>query len=214
MARLETSVRYQRFALASKLSEWLETQLQIIPITLWEDNLALITPNTVYKVSNTRVRFWNGAKKLTTSPNSVISVIQDDKLKGITMEEPSEVPQEDELTVVVPFVKTVEKVQQYPLCVHCSRKLLQATASVLVKCDRCKHTMVLANCNKRMSVHFTVQGQDESDVTVTAFEQTLKAVIPRVGEMSEEQLTEHLLLLNNVTIKYSSSTLIVSTIEL
>ena len=74
--------------------------------------------------------------------------------------------------------------------------------------------MVLANCNKRMSVHFTVQGQDESNATVTAFEQTLKAVIPRVGEMSEEQLTEHLLLLNNVTIKHSSSTLIVSTIEL
>ena len=158
------------------------------------------------------MRFWNGAKKLTTSPNSVISAIQDDKFKGITMEEPSEGPQEDELTVVVPFVKTLEKVQQYPLCVHCSRKLLQATASVI--CDRCKHTTVLANCNKRMSVHFTVQGQDESDVTVTVFEQTLKAVIPRVGEMSEEQLTEHLLLLNNVTIKYSSSTLIVSTIEL
>ena len=207
-------MRYQRFALASKLSEWLETQLQIIPITLWEDNLALITLNTVYKVTNTRVRFWNGAKKLTTSPNSVISVIQDDKLKGITLEEPSEVPQEDELTVVVPPIKTVEKVQQYPLCVYFSRKLLQATASVLVKCDRCKHTMVLANCNKRMSVHFTVQGQDESNVTVTAFEQTLKAVIPRVEEMSEEQLTEHLLLLNNVSIKHSSSTLIVSTIEL
>ena len=79
------------------------------------------------------MRFWNGAKKLTTSPNSVISVNQDDKLKGITMEEPSEVPQEDESTVVVPFIKTVEKVQQYPLCVHCSRKLLEA--SVLVKCD-------------------------------------------------------------------------------
>ena len=129
------------------------------------------------------------------------------------MEEPSEVPLEDELTVVVPFIKTVEKLQQYHLCVHCLRKLLQATASVLVKCDRCKHTTVLANCKKRMSVHFTVQGQDESDITVTAFEQTLKTVIPKVGEMSEEQLTEHLLLLHNI-IKYGSSTLIVSAVEL
>ena len=180
-----------------------------IPISLWEENLTLITPPTIYKITNTPVRLWNGAKKLTTSPNSMISAIQDDKLKGITMEEPSDVPQEDELTVVVPFVKTVKKVQQYPLCVHYSRKLLQATATVLVKCDRCKHTMVLANCNKRMSVHFTVQGQDESDVTVIAFEQTLKTIIPRVGEMSGEQLTEHLLLLNKVTIKYSSSTLCV-----
>ena len=74
--------------------------------------------------------------------------------------------------------------------------------------------MVLANCNKRMSVHFTVQGQDESDVIFSAFEQTLKTVVPRVGEMSEEQLTEHLLLLHNITIKYSSSTLIVSAVGL
>ena len=44
-----------------------------------------------------------------------------------------------------------------------------------------------------MSVHFTVQGQDESDVIFSAFEQTLKTVVPRVGKMSEEQLTEHLL---------------------
>ena len=154
-----------------------------IPISLWEDNLALITTDAVYKITNIRVRFWNGAKKLTTSPNSVISAIQDEKLKSITMEEPSEVPQEDELIVVVPFIKTVEKVQQYPLCIHCSRKLLQATASLLLKCDRCKHTMVLAYCNKRMSVHFTVQGQDESDVIATAFEQTLKTFVPRVGEM-------------------------------
>ena len=65
-----------------------------------------------------------------------------------------------------------------------------------------------------MSVHFTVQGQDESDVIFSAFEQTLKTVVPRVGEMSEEQLTEHLLLLHNITIKYSSSTLIVSAVGL
>ena len=40
--------------------------------------------------------------------------------------------------------------------------------------------MVLANCNKRMSV----QGQDESDVIVTAFEHTLKTVVPRVGHFT------------------------------
>ena len=58
-----------------------------------------------------------------------------------------------------------------------------------------------------MSVHFTVQGQDESDVIAIALEQTLKTVVPRVEEMSEEQSTEHLLLLNIITIEYSSSTL-------
>ena len=65
-----------------------------------------------------------------------------------------------------------------------------------------------------MSVHVTVQGQDESDVIFSAFEQTLKTVVPRVGKMSEEQLPEHLLLLHNITIKCSSSTLIVSAVGL
>ena len=60
-----------------------------VPISLWVDNLTLITPATIYKITNTCVRFWNGAKKLTKSPNSVFSAIQDDKLKGITMEDPS-----------------------------------------------------------------------------------------------------------------------------
>ena len=59
-----------------------------------------------------------------------------------------------------------------------------------------------------------MQGQDEIDVIVTAFEQTLKTVVPRVGEMLEEQLTEQLLLLNNITIRYSSLTHIVSAVEL
>ena len=67
---------------------------------------------------------------------------------------------------------------------------------------------------KEFFVHFSVQGQDESDVIVTAFEQTLKTVVPRVGEMLEEQLTEQLLLLNNITIRYSSLTHIVSAVEL
>ena len=39
-----------------------------ITISLSEDNLALITTAAVYKITNIRVRFWNGAKKLTTSP--------------------------------------------------------------------------------------------------------------------------------------------------
>ena len=39
-----------------------------ITISLSEDNLALITTAAVYKITNIRVRFWNGAKKLTTCP--------------------------------------------------------------------------------------------------------------------------------------------------
>ena len=84
------------------------------PISLLEDNLTLINPATIYKITNTCVHFWNGAKKLTTSPNSIISSIQDDKLKGITKEEPSEVPQEDELTVVVPLVKNCREGSAIP----------------------------------------------------------------------------------------------------
>ena len=42
-----------------------------IPISLREDNLALTTTATVYKITNIRVRFWNGAKKLVKIPSSL-----------------------------------------------------------------------------------------------------------------------------------------------
>ena len=120
-------MKYQRFILANSLQMAEGTIADLtgnIPISLWEDNRVNYHSRSLQD-TNICVRFWNGAKKLTTSPNSVISAIQDEKLKSITMEEPSEVPQEDELTVAVPFIKTVEKVQQYPLCIHCGSFQLQ-----------------------------------------------------------------------------------------
>ena len=114
----------------------------------------------------------------------------------------------NESTLVVPFIKSVEKVEVYSVCLQCSKKLLQATASLIVKCDRCKHSMILSNCQKRISVHFTVESQDVT--TLTVFENILRSVIPEMGEISEEELIERLLLLNNVRITYNSVTLIVS----
>ena len=51
-----------------------------ICICLWEGNLSLIKTGTVSKISNACVRLWNGVKRLTTTPSSLISGVKDDKL--------------------------------------------------------------------------------------------------------------------------------------
>ena len=52
---------------------------------------------------------------------------------------------------------------------------------------RSLHSMVLTNCQKRKSVHFTVEKQESEDVTLTVFEQTLKSVIPMVAECQKNR---------------------------
>ena len=181
-----------------------------IKISMFEENIASVRQGSIYKILNSRVRCWNGAKKLTTTPTSIISQTEDETLKEMAIEDVL-TEENDESTLVVPFIKSVEKVEVYSVCLQCSKKLLQATASLIVKCDRCKHSMILSNCQKRISVHFTVESQDVT--TLTVFENILRSVIPEMGEISEEELIERLLLLNNVRITYNSVTLIVSCIE-
>lgn len=125
-----------------------------IKISMFEENIASVRQGSIYKILNSRVRCWNGAKKLTTTPTSIISQTEDETLKEMAIEDVL-TEENDESTLVVPFIKSVEKVEVYSVCLQCSRKLLQATASLIVKCDRCKHSMILSNCQKRISVHFT-----------------------------------------------------------
>ena len=55
-----------------------------IKVTLWEDNIRLVKKGTIYKLTNTRVRFWN-CMKLTATPTSVISETTDEKLEEIVI---------------------------------------------------------------------------------------------------------------------------------
>lgn len=185
-----------------------------IKISMFEENIASIKQGGIYKILNSRVRCRNGVKKLSTTPSSIISQTEDEELTKMAIEDilAEDNEESSQLILVVPFIKSVESVEVYSVCVHCSRKLLQATASLIVKCDRCNHSMVLSNCQKKMIVHFTVESQDVTSLTV--FENVLGSVIPDMGEISEEEVIERLLLFHHVIIEYNPVTLIVSHIEL
>ncbi|CAB4001991.1 Hypothetical predicted protein [Paramuricea clavata] len=182
-----------------------------IDVSLFEENIASVKSGSVYMMRNLRVRVWKNVKKLTTTPSSIIVETENTEIAEIDVDVTSE-HDETELTVVVPFITSVEQIELYRICVQCSKKLLQATASLIVKCDRCTHSMVLSNCEKKMSAHITVA--NNNPVTLMVLDHNLRSLISNMDEMSEEQIIETLLLLNNVSIKYDPVTLIVSEIKL
>ena len=51
-------------------------------------------------------------------------------------------------------------------------------------------------------------------VTLTAFEDSLSSAIPKVRELSKEEITEQLLSLNDLKVRYNATTRIVFDIEL
>ena len=118
------------------------------------------------------------------------------------------------MTLNVPSFKTVEKVETLCHCLNCAKKLIQATASVLVQCDKCGHSMLMAKCKKSKCARVLVEIGD-STLHLVAFESTLQAIVPGdFGSFTENQLLEFLLLCKDFKLTYDPDSLFINDIVL
>ena len=65
------------------------------------------------------------------------------------------------LTVSIPNVHTIEKVETFVPCVNCTKRILKGTSSTVVHCDWRGHTMKIFNCPQyvcaKLVIHFNGQ---------------------------------------------------------
>ena len=113
----------------------------------------------------------------------------------------------------MPYIYCVEQVKSYYQCVNCSRRLLQVTgASKICRRDRCGYTMRAANCEIQMCAKLVIKPKDdEQPVHLTAFENALKTALKcDVACLSEEEIAERLLLLDELTVSYNPRSMIIT----
>lgn len=113
-------------------------------------------------------------------------------------------------TIVVTNIHSVEAVQAYLFCLNCSKRLLQASACNIMRCDKCRFTMRTVDCTKKNCVKLVFQIEDSQQLHLTAFQETLEPLIPNITTLSEMDIAEALLLLNNLKVSYSSDTSMIS----
>ena len=112
-------------------------------------------------------------------------------------------------TRVIPRFQCVEKVETYLQCMKCSRKILQAMGTSVVRCDRCGFSMRTVDCPVHRFASVVLEATDGNPVHVTVFNDVLEKLVPNCKDRSDAEVAEMLLLTENITITYDSDTSIV-----
>ena len=177
-----------------------------ITVNLWAELTQEVETGKVYRIAPIQVRSWNGIKKLSTTPNSVITSVSDQaELTNLPIPEPTPDSEQSANGILnVPSIHSVHSVETFVHCINCGRRLLQATAAKFIQCQRCSAYMRTANCSKKLCARIVVQS-DDTLLHLTAFEDVLKEVFPDLATMSEASLAELILEMESVTITYDTT---------
>lgn len=189
-----------------------------IVVDIWEQHIPMIENGKVYRIAPVQVRSWAGKKKLSTTVRSIVTEIADDTLsKVFVSEEDLNTVDFNEVTVKVSNIHSVQAVETFIHCLnkYCSRRLLQPSAGKIVHCDRCGYTMRSSNCTKQVCAKIVIQLESGEQVNLTAFQSVLNRIFEgEISSLSETDVAEKLLLLEELTIRYNSDTQIITELQL
>ncbi len=180
-----------------------------ILIDLWEDQIKLVEPGSVYRLTNLQVRVWAGEKKLSSTKESLFTSIANKDLQDVSVLQ-ADVQSDVIKAITVPYIDLVKKVETSTHCCGCFRKLLQTTASKTARCDRCGSRMRLADCKKQLCADIVVSPSGGNPVILTVFQNVLETLITNLVKLNQDELSETLLSLENLKVTYNSKTLVVT----
>ena len=70
--------------------------------------------------------------------------------------------------------------------------------------------MRLSDCKKQISVDIVLSSPEGNPITLTIFQNILQTVITNLANINEDELSETLLSLEDVKVKYNSKSLLVT----
>ena len=181
-----------------------------IELDLWESHISAVEVGRVYTISPVQVRRWLGKKKVSTVVSSIIRAEEmSECLSAIPLATEEEIREGSaSSTLTIRSFQCVEKVELYLQCRKCSRKILQAMGTLVVRCDRCGYSMRTVDCPVCRYALVGMEVPDGSPVHVTVFSDVLEELVPDCKNLSDGEV-EETLLMENVTITYDSNTCIV-----
>lgn len=185
-----------------------------ILLDVWESHIDQIQEGGVYSFSPVQVRIWSRQKKISTVIRTAITPIENPTLASLSSDVPDTASGGgNTCSITVTNISSVEKFESFSLCLNCSRRLLQATSTPIVRCERCRHTMRLKDCATSVCAKFVVKTDDGKRIYLTALQDALEKAFGEGMTADANMMTEKLLLLENLHIKYDSDSFVVSEIK-
>lgn len=175
----------------------------VMDISIWENHIQEIKEGNFYKFTNCKVKHFFG-KKLSTSPETVIEPADKQDVTQATQSTASLRPH-----LCCPDIQNVI-IETNAICntKGCRAKITGNTESKkMVRCTSCNRAMLINNCYMEINTTFQLETTDKQ-YTVMANQTTLSTYLGEdVYKYKDnvDDLTEKLLLLDNVDFKLSTN---------
>lgn len=162
-------------------------------LSLWGNQIDQIQDEQFYNLTNCRLKHFYG-KKLSTTDETVITTAEKQHILKQSPEKPKNI-------ICCPDILNVI-VNIYPICNNkdCRKKVAANPGSKILRCHGCNRSMLLKNCYIEVNASFQLE-KENTQKNVTAFAKVLSAFLEEdIYNYSnkEDELTEKLLLLENV----------------
>lgn len=184
-----------------------------IRLDVWDTNIRQLRLGHVYRISPVGIRLWSGQKKISTTVNTRVTVVEDESFSGIAVEDRDEARILGEEVLEIDNILSVEKVEHFSKCVNCTRKLVQVTSENIVQCDRCGHSMRLSQCERSIMAKIVVPQADDQTVRLLIRKDVLMTILGDINSLGEGEITKKLLMLEHLKLKYNVQSEIVSEIN-
>ena len=94
-------------------------------LDLWNEQISQVQLACVYPFTSLSTSYWNNSKKLTSTMNTAIKQSFQSDLSSLQFNEGNSTKLENEHTIYVPMISTVEQVQRYKTCCNYNKRLIQ-----------------------------------------------------------------------------------------
>ena len=102
-------------------------------LDLWNEQIAQVQIDCVYRFTSLSTSYWNDSKKLSSTINTAIKQSFQPDLCSLQFKESDDTGLQNKHTIIVPVISTVEEVQRYKSCCNCKKRIIQLES--IVKCS-------------------------------------------------------------------------------
>ena len=170
-------------------------------LDLWNEQIAQVQIDCVYRFTSLSTSYWNDSKKLSSTINTAIKQSFQPDLCSFQFRESDDTGLQNKHTIIVPVISTVEEVQRYKSCCNCKKRIIQLES--IVKCSYCSH-MMRASSPTKLYVNINVEVADQKK-TLTIFDDILKATLGELDDQSVDTIAKQRLLLENISITFNKN---------
>ena len=188
----------------SKLEATLSDPFGSIKITLWEQYTNLVQEGKTYALKNPKVRKNGDWHELTTARGGSTTITEVEPLKE-TWATPTDIPESFLISKSTAEILGIAQFSVYHSCQVCKKKLHDENTNNM-KSANCDLKQKFGKEQKNNYLQVVVKIDDNTNLTLTIFDQTIKNLLITIGKkdvpQTEENITQVFLDLPLVEITY------------